>query len=121
MKSKIILAIFFGAILTVNLTFSQQKKAEEIFKDLKTADEVLNYIVSNHELMMKFLDKVMANEHARDMVMEHLMDYAEKDTAMAENMCEMMMGSKNMMKMMKRMMEKKEMNKGEHKHEEHMH
>ncbi len=122
MKSKTFLLVLVSIILVVNLTFAQgQKKAEEIFKDSKTADEILTYIVNNHELMMKFIDKVMANEHARNMVMEHIISYAEKDTVMAENMCEMMMGNKKMMKMMKKMMQGKEMKKEEHKQGEHMH
>ncbi|CUS80130.1 hypothetical protein JGI7_01355 [Candidatus Kryptonium thompsonii] len=130
MKSKIFLSVFVSMLLALNSVFAQQqKKAEEIFKDPKTTDEILSYIVSNHGLMMKLLDKAMADEHARDMIAEHVMSYAEKDTAMGESMCKMMMGSKKMMEMMKKMeqekegmMEKKEeMKKEEHKHKEHMH
>ena len=95
MKSKIFLSVFVSMLLALNSVFAQQqKKAEEIFKDPKTTDEILSYIVSNHGLMMKLLDKAMADEHARDMIAEHVMSYAEKDTAMGESMCKMMMGSK---------------------------
>jgi len=120
MKDKIFLSLLIGMILAVGLTFAQQqKRAEEIFKDAKTIDEILNYIVGNHGLMIKLLDKAIADKRARDMMMDRLMSYAEKDTAMAENMCEMMMGGKNMMRMMKKMMqgrEKEGMEKKEHMH-----
>ncbi len=128
MKSKIFLSVFVSMLLALNSVFAQQqKKAAEIFKDPKTTDEILSYIVSNHGLMMKLLDKAMADEHARDMMLERIMTHAEKDTTTAKNMCEMMMESKNMMGMMKEMMQKKtmekkeEMKKDEHKHKEHMH
>ncbi|MFN3135538.1 MAG: hypothetical protein ACK44H_08220 [Candidatus Kryptonium sp.] len=120
MKSKIFISVFASMLLLVNSSFAQQqKKAEEIFKDPKTTDEILSYIVRNHQLMMKFLDKAMADEHARDMIAEHVMSYAEKDTAMGESMCRMMMGSKKMMGMMKKM--EQEMQEEGHKHKKHMH
>jgi hypothetical protein len=51
---------------------TEKPSLKEILLDFKRQDEVINYIVNDYPLMMKFLDKSMANDQAKSMMMGHM-------------------------------------------------
>ena len=86
---------------------AQEQTAKEMLADSVRQKEIFDAICNNHEQMMQFMDHMMQNEHAMQMMegnhkmMQHMkgnhqmmMNMMKQDTAMAG----MMMG--NMMQMM---------------------
>ena len=108
------LFLFLLLISSCN-TNAQKQTAEEMLKDSVKQKEIFIAIYSDHTQMTQFMQGMMQNEHAMQMMAgnhQMMMDMMKKDTSM----CKMMMG--NMMDSMEKdsplckMMCKQMMNNG---------
>jgi len=114
LQNVVYLFLFLLLISSCN-TNAQKQTAEAMLKDSVKQKEIFNAIYSDHTQMSQFMQGMMQNEHAIQMMAgnhQMMMDMMKKDTSM----CKMMMG--NMMDMMEKdssmckMMCKQMMNNG---------
>ena len=68
---------------------AQDKDVQAVLKDPVKQDQFIAALVKDHQLMQKFSEKMLQNDHALGMVVDGALQRAESDSTIAENLAEM--------------------------------
>ena len=106
--------LFFPVILLL-ITFSayntygQDKNVHELLKDSATRHMIMNQMMNNTEYMNEFMNSVMKDENARNIMMDHMFMMADRDSSFTKMMYNHMKNFDHMMGSMQNMMNRHSM------------
>src|ERR1035437_3049946 len=93
-----LLAIILGIIAIIGCSKINEKSAEELLNNPKMEEEIYSGILSNSNRFSKFIDRIMADENGKTMMVRN--KYLMKTICLSENMDTLLKDDKQMMETM---------------------
>ena len=89
MKTLKKITFIFLATLLTGVVQAQDKDVEAVLNDPAKQDQFIAALVKDHQLMKKFSEKMLQNDHALGMVVDAALQRAVNDSVVAKNIAEM--------------------------------